>query len=144
MPITENYPILKTALLFSLVGGLANATIYTFFALLVDIFIHPLTANMPLWITLITFFFSVILFGVVFSLVNGIILALLKFRINHKLKYFSLFLLGFFLTLPITFILMVGFGANKTNAEIGLAVLMFGLSGGFGNVIAGKVTLPKT
>lgn len=144
MQSTDNYPILKTAFLFGVVGGLANAMIYTFFALLVDTFIHRIAENIPLYMSLFAIFLSAVAFGFIFSLANGVILALLKFRINHKLKYCSLFLLGFFLTLPITFILMVGFGANKTNAEIGLAVLMLGLSGGLGNVIAGKFVLPKT
>ena len=59
-------------------------------------------------------------------------------------KYFSVFLLGFCLTLPISYVLIVGFGANKTLNEVLMIVLTFGLTAGLANITAGKITLPKT
>ena len=139
------YPIFNTVFRFASIAGLIDTVILSFWLWINNKLYSDLEkVTLISWKIFFQMLFFILSFSFLFSCISGIILALVKLKIDKPSKYFSVFLLGFCLTLPISYVLIVGFGANKTLNEVLMIVLTFGLTAGLANITAGKITLPKT
>ena len=137
----NNYPKLKTLVNFTWVGGLMAGILYIS-GLLIDMLITKQIFDQTTMLFILPIFAVASGIGSILAFIVAIILVWLQFSLNSWVSYLVLFLLGFTIVLPVTYLMLMGFG-NAQSSDIFTILIKLSMMSGLATVITGQITLPK-